>query len=101
MHACTLITSLTILLLSACTTPTAVPNRLAAQPGAPMEEVATNVPTARVVCRHEVQTASRIPKRVCRTRSQDEIEHAEAAVTTERMSQPGLIGGAFKPAGSH
>ena len=101
MHARTLITSVTILLLSACTTPPVVPSRLAAQSGAPMEEVATNVTTAKVVCRYEVQTASRIPKRVCRTRSQEEIEQSQAAATTERMSQPGLIGGEFKPAASH
>ena len=104
MHARTLIASLTILVLYACATatPPPAPTQLADSVASPpVEEVATNVTTAKVVCQAEVLTASRIPKRTCRTRSQAEIEQAQAAATTERMSQPGLIGGEFKPAASH
>jgi hypothetical protein len=98
MHARTLIASLTLILPACATvTPSPAPNELTdslASP--PVEEVATNVTTAKVVCESEVLTASRIPKRTCRTRSEAELERAKAAATTERMSQPGLIGGAFK-----
>ena len=107
MHARTLIASHTLLLLYACATapPPATPLRLveaAPDPSAaPVEEVATDVRRSFVVCRAEVITGTRIPQRTCRTRSQIEIEKAQAAETTERLSVPGPIGGAFKFEASH
>ena len=107
MHARTLIASLILLFLCGCATvpPPTPPLRFAgsgAEPSAPpVEEVATDIRESIVVCRSELITGSRIPQRACRTRSQIEIEQARAEETTERMSIPGPIGGAFKPAASH
>src|SRR5262245_6985458 len=107
MHARTLIASLTLLLLCGCapapppTPPLHFTGSDAESSAAPVEEVATDIRQSVVVCRSELITGSRIPQRACRTRSQVEMEQAQAEETTERMSIPGLIGGAFKPAASH
>ena len=106
MHARTLIATLTPLFLCACATatPPATPLRLVEAAtdlsAAPVEEVATYVRQSIVVCRSELITGSRIPQRTCRTRSQIEIEQAQAAYTTERMSVPGPMG-TFKFEASH
>jgi hypothetical protein len=101
MHTRTLTASLAFLFLSACAAVTPPPvSTMAFSDAGPnpvasvnVEEVAVSVEESPVLCRYELITGSRIPKRTCRTKAQMIWEQARAADTTDRMSVDGPIGG--------